>query len=157
MAQIKQPPLGPRWPWGGPRSVRERLVDPAQLERRKTKKGDPKNPPLASAALMDFIGPAHSSEELRLPLPPQPPGMEAELQGFSDRPHLQTALHRAGEEQTRALERRLSRLSVPADRLGRLQALMRGEEQMLELLRDLNQDVEEIQRRIREELREEGY
>ena len=73
MAKInQQPPKTPMWPWGGPRSVRERLVDPAQFDRKKKlkKAGDPKNPALASAALMDFIGPAHSSEELRLPLPP---------------------------------------------------------------------------------------
>jgi len=58
MAKVnQQPPRAPLWPWGGPRSVRDRLVEPRQLDTRKTKKkGDPKNPSLASAALLDFIG-----------------------------------------------------------------------------------------------------
>ncbi len=90
MAKInQQPPRAPLWPWGGPRTVREKLVDPSQLDRKKkTKAGNPKNPALASSALLDFIGPAHSSEELRLPLPPMPFGHEADLERFSDRPHL---------------------------------------------------------------------
>jgi hypothetical protein len=66
MAKISQQPPAPLWPWGGPRSVRERLVDPKQLDR-KSRKGDPKNPALASAALLEFLAPAHSSEEVRLP------------------------------------------------------------------------------------------
>ena len=73
MAKINnQPPKAPLWPWGGPRSVREKLVDPTQFDRKKKlkKTGNPKSPALASAALLDFIGPAHSSEELRLPTPP---------------------------------------------------------------------------------------
>src|SRR6185369_17960382 len=82
MAKINQnPPRTPMWPWGGPRSVRERLVDPAQFDRKKQarKAGNPKSPALASAALLDFIGPAHSADELRLPLPPYPEGHDADL------------------------------------------------------------------------------
>ena len=99
MAKINnQPPKAPLWPWGGPRSVRERLVDPAQVNRKKAAKtGNPKNPALASAALLDFIGPAHSSEELRLPLPPHPGGHDADLEGFSDRPHLASVAGRGYE------------------------------------------------------------
>ena len=75
MAKLNNmPPRAPLWPWGGPRSVREKLVDPAEFDRKKkvAKKGDPKNPALASAALLDWIGPGHNADELRLPLPPHP-------------------------------------------------------------------------------------
>lgn len=160
MAKInQQPPRAPLWPWGGPRSVRERLVDPGQLEKakKKGKKGDPKNPALPSAALMDFIGPAHSSEELRLPLPPHPKGHDADLAAFQDRPYLEAATERAGQEQTRAIEKGLARLNAPADRVERLKALLAREQQMLNLVETLNSDLEEIQRRMREEQKEYGY
>src|SRR5688500_7053355 len=94
----QRPPLpAPTWPWGGPRSVRERLVDPSQLDRRKGKKGDPKNPPLASFALLEFMGPGHTSEELRLPEPAMPTGYDAELAGFADAPHLEALAARADD------------------------------------------------------------
>lgn len=160
MAKInQQPPRAPLWPWGGPRSVRERLVDPAQLEKTKKKgrKGDPKNPALPSAELMDFIGPAHSSEELRLPLPPHPRGHDADLAAFQDRPHLEAAMDRAGQEQTRALEKGLSRLNAPPERVERLKALLAREQQMLQLVETMNDDLKEIQRRMREEQKDSGY
>ena len=162
MAKINQPPpRTPLWPWGGPKSVRERLVDPAQLERanaRKSgKKGDPKNPALPSAELMDSIGPAHSSEELRLPLPPHPRGHDADLKAFGDRPNLAAAAQRAGEDQTRALEKHLTKLNAPPERLERLKALLAREQQMHQVLAELGMDLDEIQRRMREEQKELGY
>ncbi|MFZ5470405.1 MAG: hypothetical protein ACOZIN_13290 [Myxococcota bacterium] len=158
MAKINQQPPAPMWPWGGPRSVREKLVDPAQLERKKKAgKGDPKNPALASAALLDFIGPAHSSEELRLPMPPHPEGHDADLEGFTDRPHLASVAERSDPEDRRALERSLARVNAPADRVERLKALLGREAQMLQLVGQLRQEVEEIVRRMREEQSSEGY
>lgn len=160
MAKINhQPPRAPLWPWGGPRSVRERLVDPAQLDKAKKKgrKGDPKNPALPSAELMDFIGPAHSSDELRLPLPPHPRGHDADLAAFQDRPQLEAAMDRAGQEQTRAIERGLATLNAPPERLERLKALLAREQQMLSLVDSMNGELQEIQRRMREEQKETGY
>lgn len=157
MAKINQPRT-PLWPWGGPRSVNDRLVRPAELDRKKAgKKADPRNPALASAALLDFIGPAHSSDELRLPLPPPPPGHEADLEGFSDRPHLQSVAERADAASRTAIERALSRLNAGQERVDRLRALLAREAQMLGLVSQLNAEVEEIYRRMREEQKEKGY
>jgi hypothetical protein len=62
---------------------------------RTKKKGDPKNPSLASAALLDFIGPAHSAEELRLPMPADAPrGMTPTSRVFSTVPYLSTVAER---------------------------------------------------------------
>ncbi len=158
MAKINnQPPKAPLWPWGGPRSVREKLVDPSQLNRKKFKSGNAKNPALASAALLDFIGPAHSSEELRLPSPPNPRNNDAPLEGFSDRPHLETVAERAENEQRQLLERGLARINAPPDRMDRLKALLQRESQMLSLMGHVHSEVEEIQRRIREEQKDEGF
>jgi hypothetical protein len=159
MAKINnQPPKTPLWPWGGPRSVREKLVDPSQLSRAKAKKtGNAKNPALASAALLDFIGPAHSSEELRLASPPTPRGNDAPLEGFSDRPHLETVAERNEMDQRRLLERGLSRINAPPDRMERLKSLLQREAQMLALVSHMHSEVEEIQRRMREEQKEQGY
>lgn len=160
MAKInQQPPRVPIWPWGGPRSVKERLVDPAQLERAKKKgrKGDPKNPALPSAELMDSIGPAHSSEELRLPMPPHPRGHEADLAAYTDREHLSTVADRAGEEQTRLFERNLTKVQAQPERMERLKALLSREQQMLSLISGLHSDVDEIQRKMREEQKDQGY
>lgn len=158
MAKINnQPPKAPLWPWGGPRSVREKLVDPAQLNRKKFKSGNAKNPALASAALLDFIGPAHSSEELRLPSPPSPRDNDAPLEAFSDRSHLETVAERAENEQRQMLERGLARINAPPDRMDRLKALLQRESQMLSLMGHLHSEVEEIHRRIREETQDEGF
>jgi hypothetical protein len=159
MAKIQQPP-GPVFPWGGPRSVRERLIDPSQLQRanKKGRKGDPKNPALPSADLMDFIGPAHTADEARLPMPPNPRGHDAELAAFSDRPHLQSAVERGlGGGGSVSLDEALERLPAAPDRLERLKALLGREQQMLALVGQLHQDVDEIQRRIRDEQKERGY
>jgi hypothetical protein len=159
MAKINnQPPKAPLWPWGGPRSVRERLVDPAQVNRKKLgKAGNPKNPALASAALLDFIGPAHSSEELRLPTPPNPRENDAPLESYSDRPQLESVAGRAETEQRRLLERGLTRINAPPDRMERLKALLQREAQMLSLVSKVHEEVEEIQRRRLEEQKDQGY
>ena len=151
-------PRAPAWPWGGPRSVREKLVDPAQLDRKKAKKkGDPKNPALASAALLDFIGPAHSAEELRLPLPPLPEGHEADTIGLLDGPQLESVAGRAGDDQRRQRDRARAGLRAPPDRVERLKALLAREAQMLTLVGRISEDLKEIDRRRREEQREEGF
>ena len=144
MAKINnQPPPTPTWPWGGPRSVRERLIDRAQLDKKKLgKAGNPKSPALPSAALLDFIGPAHSSEELRLPLPPFPEGHDADLENFLDRPYLQSFRRRGSGEQP--LERGLSRLNAAPDRVDRLKALLGREAQMLNLVEKVGADMQEI-------------
>jgi hypothetical protein len=158
MAKINnQPPRAPLWPWGGPRAVREKLVEPSQFDRKKRKAGNPKNPALASAALLDFIGPAHSSEELRLPMPPQPRGHDADLEGFSDRPFLGSVAGRADTEQRQLLERSLSLINTTPERLERLKGLLQREAQMLSLVSQVHADIQDIQRRMREEQQEEGY
>ncbi|WNG15489.1 hypothetical protein [Cystobacter fuscus] len=158
MAKINnQPPRAPLWPWGGPRAVREKLVEPSQFDRKKRKAGNPKNPALASAALLDFIGPAHSSEELRLPTPPQPRGHDADLEGFSDRPFLGSVAGRADTEQRQLLERSLSLINTTPERMERLKGLLQREAQMLSLVGQVHADIQDIQRRMREEQQEEGY
>ncbi|QSQ18670.1 hypothetical protein JY651_25230 [Pyxidicoccus parkwayensis] len=158
MARINnQPPKTPVWPWGGPRSVRERLVDPSQVDRKKLRKtGNPKNPALASSALLDFIGPAHSSEELRLPLPPHPGGHDADLEGFSDRPHLASVAGRGDEEQRRMMDRGLARVNAPPERLERLKALLQRESAMLTLVDQVNEETKEIIRQMWAAQKDEG-
>jgi hypothetical protein len=158
MAIIKQPPRAPLWPWGGQRSVREKLVDPTQLARKKTaKKGDPRNPAIASSALLDFIGPAHSAEELRLPLPPHPPGHDADLEGQRDHPQLQSVAERLDEAAMEALDRGMSGIRAAPDRLERLKALLGRERQMLLLVQRLNDEISEIHRKRREDQKDEGF
>ncbi len=158
MAKINnQPPRAPVWPWGGPRAVREKLVDPSQFDRKKRKAGNPKNPALASAALLDFIGPAHSSEELRLPTPPHPKGHDADIEGFLDRPFLGSVAGRGETDQRQLLERGLSLINASPERMERLKGLLQREAQMLSLVGQVHADIQDIQRRMREEQREEGY
>jgi hypothetical protein len=160
MAKIKQqPPREPVFPWGGRWSVRDRLVDPSQFERvrKNGRKADPRNPALPSAALMDFIGPAHSAEEMRLPMPPQPRGHGAELSAFSDRAHLQAAVERGSEESSVALERALQGVSPSPQRMREIEALLGREARMIERLAQLREELEEILCRMREEQKERGY
>lgn len=160
MAKInQQPPRAPMWPWGGPKQVRDKLVDRAQLDRssKVKKKGDPKNPALASAALLDFIGPAHSSEELRLPLPAYPEGHDADLDGYLDRQALGSIADRGDAETRGKLERNLANVKAPPDRLDRLKALLSREASMLQLVGKIHEEVEDIHRRRVEEQKEEGY
>lgn len=159
MAKINQPPKGaPQWPWGAPRTVRERLVEPAQVDRRKLrKKGDPKNPSLASAALMDFIGPAHSADELRLPLPPMPAGHDGDLEAFREREFLGAALERGGHEKHAQLEQGLAMVKLSPERMERLKGLLARESQMLSLVKQLKDEVDEIERLRRQGQDEKGY
>lgn len=150
-------PRAPQWPWGGPRAVRERLVDRAQLDRKVKKKGDPKNPALASAALIDFIGPAHSAEELRLPMPPMPRGHEADVDGFLDRGHLATASENASQTMQSLMSDALAQVRAAPDRVERLKSLLQREAQMLTLVSSVTNDMAEIERRRRLETREEAY
>jgi hypothetical protein len=154
MAKIGQPPPpppAPQWPWGGPRSVRDKLVDRTQLERKNVrKKGDPKNPSLASASLLDFIGPAHSAEELRLPMPVLPGGHDADLSGFNDRPHLAAAGDRLAEQQA-LIDRSLPALRAAPDRIERLKSFLQREGLMLDLVGKVTDEMREIERLRREE------
>jgi hypothetical protein len=147
------------WPW--PANVREKIVERNQIvDRKKGKKGkvgDPRNPPLASAALLEFMGPGHSSEELRLPMlvsPRQGDGRNAESSGLLE---LQGLLERGDAAQTQVMTRELQRIGVPAERLERLKALLQREAGMLELMGRLSADVEEIQARIKDEQKTRGY
>lgn len=158
MAKIgQQMPRAPMWPWGGPRSVREKLVDKGQLAGKARKKGDPKNPSLASMALLDSIGPASSAEELRLPMPPMPGGHDADVEGYSDRPQLSSVAERGGEGQRELMEQSLGMLKAPAERVDRLKSLLQREAAMLDLVGQVKDDMAEIERRRREETIEEGY
>ncbi len=157
MAKIgQQQPRAPMWPWGGPKSVREKLVDKTQLDRKVRKKGDPKNPALASTALLDSIGPAHSAEELRLPMPPQPGSHDADVEGYLDRPFLGSAADRLSEQQQGVLEKAIGALRAAPDRVERLKSLLARESQMLQLIGQVSSDMAEIERRRREESAEEG-
>ncbi len=156
MSKIQQ--RAPQWPWGGPRAVRDKLVDKAQVEKKNVrKKGDPKNPALASAALIDSISPAHSADELRLPMPPTPMGHDADLEGYSDRPHLSSVAERMNELRKAALERGIASIKAPPDRVDRLRSLLQRESQMLELVGKLSTEMADVERRRREEQTEEGY
>ncbi|MBL9037384.1 MAG: hypothetical protein JNG84_02610 [Archangium sp.] len=157
MAKIGQSPQAPMWPWGGPRSVRERLVDKAQVSTKARKKGDPKNPSLASAALLDFIGPAHSAESLRLPMPPSPPGHDGGTAGFADGPRLAVVAGRNDEGQQAALQQSVAGLRAPPERLERLKALLDREAEMLGLVQQVAEDMAEVERLRRDEQAGEGY
>ncbi|MBL8916480.1 MAG: hypothetical protein JNM17_37620 [Archangium sp.] len=159
MAKIGgQQPRAPAWPWGGPREVRGKLVDKTQLERKNVrKKGDPKNPALASTALLDFIGPAHSAEEIRLPLPPGPAGHDADVEGYLDRGPLSSVAERMEEAQQETLQRGLGMLRAAPDRVERLKSLLARESQMLELIGGVSNDMAEIERKRREETSTEGF
>jgi hypothetical protein len=157
MAKIGgQQPRAPAWPWGGPRAVRDKLVDRTQLKNVR-KKGDPKNPALASAALLDFISPAHSADEVRLPMPPMPGGHDADLAGYQDRGHLGTVAERMQEVAQLAMERGLQSIRAAPDRIERLKSLLAREAQMLELVGTISAEMQEIERRRREESAEEGF
>lgn len=160
MAKINnQPPKQPLWPWGGPRGVRERLVDPTQLEGRQKKRkvGDPKNPALPSAELLDSIGYPHGADELRLPAPLPPPGHDADLAGFMDGPNLARVAERFAPETLRGLERFLARVQTSPERQERLRALLEREQSMLELVGTLASEIADIRRKMKEEQQEDGY
>jgi len=133
------------------------LVERSQLTTKTKKKGDPRNPALASAALLDSIGPAHSAEELRLPMPPAPPGHDADVEGYSDRPFLSTVAERLREQRQAQVEAGLNEIRAAPDRVDRLRALLQREASMLELVDQVSEDMAEVERRRRQEQAEEGY
>jgi len=152
-------PRVPLWPWGGTRSIREKLVDPAQFDRKKKarKLGDPKQPPLASAALLEFMGAGHTSDEVRLPPPPSPFGQGTEeITPFPDRAFTRTVVERGEEGQRFAVESALSRVSVAPDKLERMKAVLNREAQMLSLLGRVQTDTDEIIERMKEEYKANG-
>ena len=155
MSKVGNPPNRlPLWPWGGPRSIREKLVDPAQFDRKKRarKLGDPKRPPLASADLLEFIGPGHTSDELRLPPPPSPLGEGNEdIAPFPDRAFTRQVVERGEGGSVQALEAALSQISAPPDRLERMRAVLHREAQMLALLAKVQADTEEVIERMKVE------
>lgn len=159
MAKINQQPQpGPMWPWGGPRNVRERLVDRAQLDRTKKtgKTGNPKAPAMASSALLDSIGPAHNSEGLRLPLPTPPPGHDADVETFYDRPHLINVGRRSEDDKKQMLDRAFARLNAPPDRVERMKALLAREAQMLSICENVGSEMKEILRLMWDAQKDEG-
>src|SRR3990167_2490523 len=159
MAKIGQPQTrAPAWPWGGPTGVREKLVNKAQLDRKNVrKKGDPKNPALASTALLASIGPARSAEGTRPPLPPSPAVHASDGEGYLDRGPLNTVAERLAEANQEAMQRGLGAIRAPPERVDRLKSLLARESSMLELVGTVSNDMAEIERRRREEQLEEGY
>ena len=160
MAKVGGPPTNiPLWPWGGPRALREKLVDPTQFDRKKKAKklGDPKSPPLASAALLEFMGPGHASDEVRLPPPPSPYGQGTdEIVPFPDRAFTRTVVERGEPNQRLAIESALARVAVAPDKLERMKAVLNREAQMLSLLGKVQADTDEIIERMKEEYKEYG-
>ena len=71
-------------------------------------------------------------------------GNDAPLEGFSDRPHLESVSERGENDQRRLLERGLSRINAPPDRMDRLKALLQREAQMLTLVGHVHSEVEDI-------------
>lgn len=159
MARIggNEPKL-PLWPWGGPRSIREKLVDPAQFERKKHRKlGDPKRPALASSSLLDFMGPGHASDELRLPPPPSPFGDgTSELTPFPDRAYTRQVVERGEEESRRSLDAALARVSAAPDKLERMRAVIHREAQMLTLLGQVQSETDSVIERMKQEYKAHG-
>ncbi|MBS2030512.1 MAG: hypothetical protein JST54_21600 [Deltaproteobacteria bacterium] len=146
------------WPWSA--NVREKIVERAQLiDRKKTKKkgGDPKNPPLASAALLEFMGPGHTSEELRFPAPVSPRAGEPRTAEESALPALEGMLDRGSDAANQGIAKEIQRLGVPADRMERLRGLLQREAGMLQVMGRLSTDLAEIHRRIRDENKGKGY
>jgi hypothetical protein len=159
MARIGQQPRGPIWPWGGPRTLREKLVDPAQFDRKKKAKklGDPKRPALASAALLEFIGPGHASDELRLPPPPSPFGDGTdELTPFPDRAFTRQVVERSVESNRTALENALAKVTAAPEKLERMRAVIHREAQMLALLGRVQADTDEVIERMKIEYKVNG-
>ncbi|MFY0574338.1 hypothetical protein ACN28S_08270 [Cystobacter fuscus] len=64
---------------------------------------------------------------------------------------------RADTEQRQLLERSLSLINTTPERLERLKGLLQREAQMLSLVSQVHADIQDIQRRMREEQQEEGY
>jgi len=156
-----QPPPSriPIWPWGGPRSVREKLVDPAQLDRKRRKKGDPRSPPLASAELLDFIGPGHTADEVRLPPPPSPYGegdAAVDIQPFPDRTFTRQVSERREDHGRRSIESALARLGIPSDKMERMRAFIHREAQMIALVGRVQTETDAVIEKMKQEYKANG-
>jgi hypothetical protein len=160
MARIGQPPTPPPsvWPWSQVRTSREKLVEPSEFERkRRLKKGDPRNPPLASAELLEFMGPGSSSDDLRLPPPPGSAGSTAgDVPVFPDRTLTRQATDRVDERSRLGMEKALAKANLPADRLDRLKSLLRTEAQMITLLQRIQKESDAVIERMKSELKANG-
>lgn len=145
------------WPWGGPRSVRERLVNPSVFERKKRRKtGDPKSPALASADLLDFMGPGHTSDELRLPMSPGYGDGGEEFRPFPDRELTAEICELGGVEARAELEKMLGRLALAPGRHARVAEMLGREARMLEVLGRMQADVDEVVERMKAEYKANG-
>lgn len=154
MAKIDNgPPKQPLWPWGGPNRVRERLVNPAQVDRKKKAKkaGDPKNPALASAELLESIGYARGADDLRLPEPPMPKGHEADLGAFMDGPHLAEVLGKYESNENAQLEQEFQNIQCTPERRSRMEALWQRERAALDLISEHRQRQLEVRARVESE------
>ena len=155
---INNRPPAPYWPWGGRRTIREKLVSIEQLERKqRLRKGDAKNPPLASAALLEFIGPGHTSEELRLPEPEIPVELEAQLGGEVGLSVLKGIADRSQQGQQKGMERGLAQVKASPERMDRMRSLLQRESDMLGLMSNLHDQVSQIEAKRREESSDEGF
>ena len=134
-----------------------KMTNVTRIEEAKKAKGDPKNPPLASSALLEFMGPGHTSEELRFPGPVSPRSGEPRLQEDGGLGDIESLLDHAGESANKSLARELSQLNVPADRLERLKGLLQREAGMLQVMGRLQSDVAEITRRMKDETKGRGF
>lgn len=159
MARIGDPASSgaPVWPWGAPRNVRERLVDPSVFDRKKRRKsGDPKSPALASADLLDFIGPGHTSDELRLPMPPGYEDGSEDFRPFPDRELTAELCSQGSEEARGVLAQAVKSLALPPERQARVMAMLGREARMLAVLGHIQKEVDEIVDRMKAELKVTG-
>lgn len=152
MSKVQQQQPQSIWPWGSRAQVRGRLVHRNQIDaKRDRRKGNMRNPALASAALWKWINPPATSDELRLALPPLPPGHDADETAMLDRPFLQSVAERGSADERRNLEHAFKQLTAPAERTERLKALLARESAMLELVGKFHQQVSDIDRMRRVE------
>ena len=138
--------------------MREKLVDPAQFERkRRLRKGDPNRPPLASIELLEFMGPGSTSDELRLPPPPTGLGSaDSEVTPFPDRSFTRQVVERGEERSRQTLERALAKVQIPPERMERLKSLLKTEAQMLNLLQRVQKETDTVIEHMKAEYKARG-
>jgi hypothetical protein len=136
-----RPPL---WPWGGPRSVRDRLVEPSDFAQRlQLPKPDPRSPRLPSPALLAFSAPPPTTDSLRLTDPPA-----SSDPGSSDWMLLESLLARS--ERT-GLDPSPWLPGAPTpEQAGVLDRRLEEEHGMLSVLRGLVHDVRWVRERVTE-------
>jgi hypothetical protein len=86
-----------------------------------------------------------------------PAGHDADVESYTDRPHLSTVAERAKEEFSNRLEQGLSTIKATPERMDRIKSLLARESQMLNLVGEISNQMDEVLRRMREEQREEGF